>query len=50
MNQFFLKSDIEEIINGLGDKVHDFSGKTLLLTGGRGFLGRYFIEIFNYTY
>ena len=25
-----------------------FSDKTLLLTGGRGFLGRYFIEVFNY--
>ncbi|MGN7612841.1 NAD-dependent epimerase/dehydratase family protein [Magnetococcales bacterium HHB-1] len=47
MNDFFLTSDIDEIITLLDDVIHDFSGKTLLLAGGRGFLGRYFIELFN---
>ncbi len=48
MTKFFLQSDIVEIVNGLGKSVKEFSGKTIILTGGRGFLGRYFIEVFNY--
>ena len=48
MNKFFLQSDIVEIVEGLNDSVKKFSGKTIILTGGRGFLGRYFIEVFNY--
>ena len=48
MNSFFLKSDIKEIVSGIGPLAKKFSNKTLLLTGGRGFLGRYFIEVFNY--
>ena len=47
MDKFFLQSDIEEILIGLGEQVHGFAGKNILLTGGRGFLGRYFIEVFN---
>ena len=43
----FLNSDIEEIVERLKDAANDFSGKTVLLTGGRGFLGRYFVEIFQ---
>ncbi len=46
MSEFLLQSDIAEIVTRLGDAAHDFSGKTVLLTGGRGFLGRYFMEIF----
>ena len=45
MNKFFLQSDIVEIVEGLNDSVKKFSGKTIILTGGRGFLGRYFIEV-----
>lgn len=44
----FLKSDIAEIARNLGDTAAAFSGKTVLLSGGRGFLGRYFIEVFSY--
>ena len=44
----FLDSDIAEVAEGLGEAAHDFSGKTILLTGARGFLGRYFTEVFAY--
>jgi UDP-glucuronate decarboxylase len=43
MTDFVLKSDIQEITTTLGDVAQSFAGKTVLLTGGRGFLGRYFI-------
>lgn len=45
MSNALLSSDIEEIAERLGPTAQDLSGKTVLLTGGRGFLGRYFIEI-----
>ncbi len=41
-----LRSDITEIVSRLGDGAEAFAGKTILLTGGRGFLGRYFMEVF----
>ena len=47
MTTFLLKSDVEEVINNLEDISYQLSGKSILLTGGRGFLGRYFMEIFN---
>lgn len=34
--------DIDRIVKDLGDVADDFAGKTILLGGGRGFLGRYF--------
>lgn len=46
MTQFLLQSDVEEIVGKLGDVAQDFSGKTVLLAGGRGFLGRYFTAVF----
>lgn len=46
MTEFLLRSDIEEIVSRLRDSARVLSGKTVLLTGGRGFLGRYFTEIF----
>ena len=42
------QTDIKEIALGLEDISERLSGKTILLTGGRGFLGRYFIETFNF--
>jgi len=47
MTSFLLKSDIDEIVNRLREDAQSFSGKTVLLTGGRGFLGRYFMEVFG---
>ncbi|MDP6175845.1 MAG: nucleoside-diphosphate sugar epimerase, partial [Rhodospirillales bacterium] len=46
MSDFFLPSDIGEIASRLGETASGFSGKTVLLSGGRGFLGRYFTEVF----
>ena len=47
MSSFLLNKDIKQIVDNLSDISHKFSGKRILLTGGRGFLGRYFMEIFN---
>ena len=46
MTEFFLQSDIDEIAERL-DSRQKFEGKTVLITGARGFLGRYFIEVFK---
>ena len=48
MSEFLLLNDIQQIVDNLSDVSNQFSGKTVLVTGGRGFLGRYFIEIFNF--
>ena len=47
MKKFSLPNDIDEITQRIGNAAADFSGKTILLTGGRGFLGRYFMEVFD---
>lgn len=47
MTDFLLNDDIHQIVENLNDISSQFSGKRVLLTGGRGFLGRYFMEIFN---
>jgi UDP-glucuronate decarboxylase len=44
---FILSSDIEEITTSVKDIADDFAGKTILLAGGRGFLGRYFTAVFD---
>ena len=41
-----LQSDIAEISQRLGPAAQDLAGKTVLLTGGCGFLGRYFTRVF----
>ena len=48
MNNFLLPSDTEEIANRISEKAVDFSGKRILMTGGRGFLGRHFVDVFNF--
>jgi UDP-glucuronate decarboxylase len=48
MAEYLLQSDVVEIAEGLGEAAHDLNGKTVLLTGGRGFLGRYFMDVFAY--
>ena len=47
MTNFLLETDIQQIVENLSDVSLNFSGKRILLTGGRGFLGRYFCEIFH---
>ena len=47
MSAFLLPSDIDEIVERLSPVAQAFAGKTVLLTGGRGFLGRYFMDVFG---
>ena len=46
MNNFFIDSDIDEIITKTQDIIAQLADKHIVLTGGRGFLGRYLTEIF----
>lgn len=48
MNNYYLQSDIKEISDNLTNSYQAFSGKKILITGGNGFLGRYFLAVFNY--
>ncbi len=42
-----ITTDIDEIVDALPTRLQmEFSGKRVLLTGGRGFLGRYFTQVF----
>lgn len=45
---FLLDSDIKEISEGLGEDARQFAGKRILITGARGFLGRYFTDVLLY--
>ena len=47
MKRNILDSDIDEIVGHLGKDGRLLAGKCVLLTGGQGFLGRYFIEVFR---
>jgi UDP-glucuronate decarboxylase len=40
-------TDLDQIVDDLGDAVAALAGKTVLMTGGRGFLGRYFAAVFR---
>ena len=42
-----LKEDIFNIISNTKEISNFFSGKKILITGGNGFLGKYFIEVFK---
>ena len=44
---FFLKKDIETIIKNTSKISKFFNGKKILITGGNGFLGKYFVEVFK---
>ena len=47
MKKFFIDNDIDEIITRTQDILNKFANKHIVLTGGRGFLGRYLTEIFS---
>lgn len=47
MTGFCLQSDIDEIVSRIAGPAASFAGKTVLITGARGFLGRYFIDVFS---
>ena len=44
----FMQDDVTAVVENLGADVHRFAGKTLLLAGGAGFLGRHFIALFRH--
>lgn len=48
MTNYWLQTDIEEVAENLGDAVQAFSGKTVMITGGCGFIGRYFTALFSF--
>lgn len=43
-----MRSDILETVGLIGDDAHRFAGKTVLISGGAGFLGRHFVALFEY--
>ena len=47
MKKNFIPIDIDEVVERVSSIAKDLSGKSVLLSGGRGFLGRYFMEVFN---
>jgi UDP-glucuronate decarboxylase len=47
-DKYFLPSDIKEIVARISDLNGKFSGKSILMSGGNGFLGRYVRAIFQY--
>jgi UDP-glucuronate decarboxylase len=42
-----MNDDIQRILDNLGADVQRFAGKTVLVSGGAGFLGRHFIALFR---
>jgi UDP-glucuronate decarboxylase len=46
-NKPYLNSDIEEVVKRIAEPASALAGKTVALTGARGFLGRYFTEVFS---
>ena len=42
-----MSPDCDAIISNIGEDVHQFAGKTVLIAGGAGFLGRHFITVFR---
>jgi len=51
LQDYILPSDVDEVVQRIKmlakDKTDGFSDKTILLTGGGGFIGRYFVKIFD---
>ena len=46
-SDLILDSDLDEIIDGLPREVESLAGKRILIAGGAGFLGRYFLAVFK---
>jgi UDP-glucuronate decarboxylase len=47
--KLFIEEDIKEIADSLSSTLQKMSGKTILLTGAGGFLGRYFVALIKYA-
>ena len=48
MADFLLRTDIAEIADRRGERARGFAGRSVLLSGGCGFLGRYFVAVFEH--
>jgi len=48
MKSKILDEDIKTIVEDIKSEAKKFSGKTILITGGAGFLGKYFLLTFDY--
>jgi UDP-glucuronate decarboxylase len=48
MASSFFEEDVSTIAGLVAEDLHRFSGKTVLISGGAGFLGRYFVGFFKY--
>ena len=46
-SDLILDSDLDDIIDGLPREVESLAGKRILIAGGAGFLGRYFLAVFK---
>ena len=44
IEKYYLESDINEIVQNLRKYKKIFSGKSFLISGANGFLGKYFIK------
>lgn len=47
-NQSIIEQDVATIAAGIAPHAHLLSGKTVLISGGSGFLGKYFTAVFDY--
>ena len=47
MASFYLERDLDEMVQRLSPDAERFAGRTVLLCGGAGFLGRYFTVLFS---
>lgn len=43
-----IEADVREIVEGVGMPINDFEGREILITGASGFLGSWFIAVFEY--
>ena len=48
MKNFYVESDIREILKNLNNEIYLLNKKKILLLGFNGFLGKYFVKIFPY--
>ena len=47
--EMVLENDIKEIYESITPSISKMHGKTVLITGAAGFLGRYFMSLLTYS-
>ena len=47
--EMVLEEDIKEIFEAMESSIRKMHGKTVLITGAAGFLGRYFMSLLTYS-